>query len=221
MQPPIAEAVLAIFNCGLTLRDRLEAGESLQWDLERATLKQLLSVFLTRADDTSEFGNELVFSEHGSAEERSRLSQATIRFALTCWLDEWFTRYSTQAPRWRERTLETELFGSTEGGTKFWDEARYAETRGDLIALEAMHLCVMLGFRGAWRDKPAQVETWAARIRLKLQQAAPTWTMPACLEPPRYEAAQEEDASYRRMLFSMLLMFSLLLPLALVFLWRL
>jgi hypothetical protein len=216
MQAPIADAVHALFNHGLSLRDRLEGGEPVQWALEQTRLKQLLAFFDTQAEDSLESENELglVFSERGSPEEFDRLTLATIRYALTCWLGEWFAH---DRP---EGTLERELVAGSDAGAKFWEEARYADTRGDLESLEVMFLCVMLGFRGNQRDKPEQLEAWAARTRAKLEQAVQSRAMPAGLEPPVYASAHADGLPVRRMAFSVLLTLSLMLPLVLVLWWR-
>ena len=216
MQASIADIVHVIFNGGLSLRDRLEAGETPEWERERATFVQQLA--LLNVDDAGDLG--LVFSEQGSSDELGAMTRATIRYALTCWLDEWLTHYSTQGSAWRERTLEAELFDNQDAGAKFWDEARYAETRSDLEALEVMHLCVMLGFRGKWRDKPEQLDSWTTRICRTLEQASHPWAMPACLDPPAEALTRADDFSLRRMAFSVLLTFSLMLPFAAVLLWR-
>ncbi len=215
MQAVLADGVYAVFNRGIALRDRLEAGDSVDWEREQQHLHRLLSAFANDAGALSGDDFGFVFSEQGSKEERRRLTRATIGFALTCWLDEWLTFYAPPDARLPEK------FGGADSGAKFWDESRYAETRGDLDALEAMHLCVMLGFRGNWRSQPAQVEAWAARIRAKLEPAAQTWTTPASLEVPRFDRTRLDDRPLRRMAFSLLLTFSLLLPLALAVLWRL
>ena len=218
MHAPIANAVFAVFNRALALRDRLQEGEPLTWHEEQLALKQLLTPFVVNADDEGrqlETG-EQAFSELGSQQERRRQARATIGYALTCWLDEWLR----QDPRLETRLQLAEMYAGYDGGARFWDEARYAETRNDLDTLAAMYLCVMLGFRGAWRDKPAQLDAWATRVRTKLERAANTWTMPAGLESARCAVTQADDLPFRRMAFSMLLTFSLLLPLVLVLLWR-
>ena len=219
MHAPIADAVFAVFNRGLALRDRLqEGGEPLTWVEEQAALRQLLSTFAGSADDeVLELETaEHAFSEPGSQEERRRLTHATIGYALTCWLDEWLR----QDLRLETHLQATEMYPGYDGSARFWDEARYAETRNDLDTLEAMYLCVMLGFRGGWRDKPAQLDAWATRVCAKLEQPANTWTMPAGLASPRCAVTPGDDLPFRRMAFSMLLTFSLLLPLMLVLLWR-
>ena len=216
MQAFIADAVHDFINGGLSLRDRLEAGETLERDRERSTFLLQLAVL----DADAEMDAGLVFSEQGSFVDLGAMTRSTIRYALTCWLDEWLMHYSPAGSAWGERTLEAELFDNHDAGAEFWDEARYAETRGDLEALEVMHLCVMLGFRGRWRDKPEQLDAWATRIRVKLEQAAHPWAMPACLEPPAETLTGADDFPLRRMAFSMLLTFSLLLPFAAVLVWR-
>ncbi|MBI3824305.1 MAG: DotU family type IV/VI secretion system protein, partial [Planctomycetes bacterium] len=126
-----------------------------------------------------------------------------IRFALTCWLDE---------------RLPSGWIPSADGWAKFWDEARYAETRSDLDALETMYLCVMLGFRGSWRHEAAQLASWEARVRARLAARASTWTMPAGLDSPRLERVDRDVPS--RLTYVALLIGALLVPLVAALLWQ-
>jgi Type VI secretion system protein DotU len=193
MQPAIADAVNAVFNRTLSLRNRVEAGETMQWDAERTTIVQRLADFDAL--------------EHAGPPERDRLTRTTIRRALECWLDEWFRHYATPSSSWHKQSPGDKIAAET----KFWEEARSAETRCDIDALEVMHRCVMLGYRGAWRDKPEQLYAWTERIRQKLADAAHPWAMPA---------APHDNTLLRRMAFSLLLTASLLAPLIAVLRWR-
>ena len=155
MQARIADIVHPIIGRVLELRDRLEAGESPQWDDERLILRELLDALVPEDAPTHDAGPEdFDLSEHGAPEEQWRLTQTTIRYTLTCWLDEFLGEHSAWGPRWREQPLETEIYGTMPGNHKFWDEARYAETRGDRDTLEIAFWCVALGYRGAWCSKP-------------------------------------------------------------------
>ena len=148
------------------------------------------------------------WSDLHKVQDQGRLSQATIRYALTCWLDDLLLHHSFWGHRWRDYTLESTLYGRSHTKRNFWNEVRYAEIRGDLDALEVLYLCVMLGYRGDWRDKPHQVETWTTRIRGLLEKSCQRE------EPPRksHESVESHSSSsvpvndlpYRRMLFTAL-----------------
>ncbi len=221
MNTPLADAVHSFFSLGISLRDRLEAGESVQADGEKQDMERLLSALdASSADDA----NGLIgfdFAQQDTLEDRQRLTQVTVRYALTCWMDEWLEQFSPQGQCWRQRSLEATLFGTDEGGAKFWEEARYAETRGDLDALEVMHLCVMLGFRGDRRNKLDQVGPWVTRIRARLAQGHKPWTMPASLDSMPCEQRRASGAPVRRLTYSLLLAVALVTPLALTLWWRL
>lgn len=212
MQTSLADAVFAVLARGIGLRERVDAGAPLDWDAERAGLQAALAALAGPAGEAGDLDGELdlVFSEHGSPEERARLTRTTLQYALWCWLDEWLP------PDWRPR----EDARLTADAGRFWDEARYAETRGDLDALEGMYLCVMLGFRGAWRNEPALLDAWVTRVRAKVAQDRPAWTMPASLAVPRLEPAPE-DSPYRRLAYSALLTCALVGPLLAMLVWRL
>lgn len=223
MQAATADFVQPIINAGITLYDRLDAGEPVEWDHERAILKKLLGMLpadqpaVALGPDEIDFG----FSTPDDAAERSRLTQAAIGYALTAWLDDFLSQHSTWGPRWRADTLEVELYGSHTSSSKFWDEARYAETRGDLDTLEVMYWCVMLGFRGDWNAKPQQLEPWAKRVRVLLEPPAQAWAMPAAdLALLARDSIMPVDWPYRSMVFSVLLAFALTAPLALMVVWR-
>ncbi|MBI3821170.1 MAG: hypothetical protein HY289_00650, partial [Planctomycetes bacterium] len=84
MTPSLADAVHAVLDRGLVVRDQADAGAPIDWDAERATLIALLDAFEVREEVVSPGGGlDLVFSETGSPEESARLTRATIRFALT------------------------------------------------------------------------------------------------------------------------------------------
>ncbi|MBI2806011.1 MAG: DotU family type IV/VI secretion system protein [Planctomycetes bacterium] len=219
MTTEMADAVQDVISAGIALRDRLEAGEPLHLEDERQSLTRRLR-FLDVPARNAAGEAALDFSEGGSPAERQELTRATVCYALTCWLDEWLARYSPLGSSWRERSLESELFASDFGPAKFWDEARYAETREDTDALEVIHLCVMLGFRGNRAEAADQVDTWTKRVRARLANAHAEWTMPAGLEAAQREARLGDPASMHRLVFSLLLTAALAAPIAAALLWR-
>lgn len=223
MRTAMAAAVQSVFDAGISLRERLEAGEPLEWDRERAFLKAQLAVLQTDAVDREVPGPDEIafdFSMPDNPAERRRLTRKTIRFALTCWLDDFLGYYSAWGPRWRQEPLENELYDLPPAGSKFWDEARYAGTRGDIDALEVMYWCALLGYRGDWRAEPERVAAWAARVRTMLQRNTQPWTMPASLAPSPQDTLTPSILPYRSMIFSLLMGVALISPPALLLLWR-
>jgi hypothetical protein len=219
MQARIADLVHPIICHVLGLRDRLDVGEALQWDHERRALRKLLDA-LGPEDAPARADDGFDMSELGSPAEQRRLTQATIRHVLICWLDEILGQHSAWGPRWREKPLEAVVYGTVQGSRKFWEEARYAETRGDRDTLEVVLWCVALGYGGAWRGKPETLTAWQARVLALLDRTAPLWTMPGCLASSPRERQMPTDLPTRRLAFSVLLGFALVAPLLAVLLWR-
>ncbi len=214
MQARIADMVHPIFRHVLAVHDRLDAGEALQWDHERARLRELLDALGPEdvaAIDAQEDGFDL--SEPGTPGAQRRLTQATIRYALTCWCDELLGQHSAWGPRWRELPLEAEIYGTVQGSRKFWEEARYAETRGDCDTLEVVLWCAALGHCGGWRGKPETLKAWQARVQTLLARTAPVSSLPGCLAPSPRERALPTDLPTRRLTFSLLLGGALIVPL--------
>jgi type VI secretion system protein ImpK len=163
MYVDIANLVHPIVDYGLSLRARLETGAALHLDNERATLKKLL-LTERQARRWPDFGGDSADSGI-STDAQPFLG---IRYALTCWLDELFIRYSNWSDAWAAHTLETDLYGTADGSDGFWRQATIAQARARADALGVFHLCVMLGFRGAFADSPEKTRDWisAAQVRL-------------------------------------------------------
>jgi hypothetical protein len=213
MQAHIADIVHPIFRHGLALRDRLEAGDAVQWDQERANLRKLLDALVPEDAPTLDApADGFDLSELGTPAEQRRLTQANIRHVLICWFDELLGQ--------RDQPLEAEIYGTVQGPRKFWEEVRYAETRGDRDTLEVVLWCVALGYAGAWRGKPETLRTWQARVQALLDRTAPVWSMPGCLAPSPRERALPTDLPTRRLTFSVLLGFALVTPLLAALLLR-
>lgn len=222
MDAQIADLVYPVLNAGISLRDRLEANEQLDWHRERAALKNLLANLQTDATvldalEPDEIGFDFVTPDDWS---QRALKHETIRFVLIGWLDEFLGSHSAWGSRWREETLEVELYGSRTSQSKFWDEARYAETRGDLDTLEVVYLCVMLGFHGDCRANPNQLEAWAKRVGNLLTRTQTSKPLPTCLMPGDHERTLPADAIHRSMVFLVLLSLTLAIPVATMLAWR-
>ena len=96
-----------------------------------------------------------------------------IRYALACWLDEMLIELRPWVRDWWEvRKLETKLYPPLNARErKFWQQARLAEERPHIDALEAYYLCVMLGFRGMYHNRPQDLQQWRQRVQPRLVTA--------------------------------------------------
>lgn len=88
-----------------------------------------------------------------------------IRYALVCWLDELFISHTQWGEDWRQHALEVERYRSNDAAFRFWEQAQRAEGQAGTDALEVFYLCVMLGFRGEYRDQPQYLHDWVERVR--------------------------------------------------------
>jgi type IV/VI secretion system ImpK/VasF family protein len=155
MKDTIAQIVYPVFTYGLQLRDRLDRGLVLEFELEQENLLSLLQV------------------EDGAGRSSDYRGDGTflgIRYALACWLDEIFIRDVNQPwdARWSNRKMETEIFGTTDRFWKFWEQAERARTRSSIDAVEAYYYCVMLGFRGQAREDLEMLREWAEAVRTRI-----------------------------------------------------
>ena len=180
MQEAIANLVFPVLNHGLRLKERLERGESPDFDRERAELMSYLTN--PEAARIIDFGGErdapsLTTTRRGSE------TFLGIRCALVCWLDEIFILDSPWGDRWNNQRLETELYGTNIRAELFWDQARRAFARPD--ALEVFLLCVMLGFRGNLVEQPERLQEWVADVQARaVRNQGQEWPMPPELDPP-------------------------------------
>jgi len=181
MQEEIANLVHPVLTHGLRLKERLDRGEKPSLDVEQAALKGLLQSEIEARRWVSFGGDE----RSGDAGEARRGAFLGIRYALVCWLDELFTTGSAWEAQWNERKLEADLYGTNDRAWKFWEQARLADTWPDSDPLEAMYLCVMLGFSGELRGRPDQLRNWVSVAQTRLsKELGREWAYPAELDPP-------------------------------------
>ncbi len=220
MLATIADVVHPILRAGLNLHARISAGEMLHRDLEQEQFVELLNALDTAVFFEGDSSDLPPIDDDGPTfTEREQLSQATTRYLLVCWLDE-LVGTCAQGESWRELPLESLLYTRVAGGAKFWDEARYAEARGDRDALETAYWCVTLGFRGDWQGKPENVEAWLKRVRSVLVQASEPTAMPACLETEPSARQPIFRQSYRPWAFAFYLSLTILIPTIGILCWR-
>ena len=199
MQDAIAALIDPVFAQGIDLRERLERGEAPVFATEQAILEGLLN-----SGDDDRRGDERL---------------ASVRYALACWLDETFILDSPWESRWNERKLELVLYGTNDRAWKFWEMARKAETRSEVDVLEALFLCVMMGFRGQLRDRPAELQDWVAATRARVTKLrGQGWPPPPELEVTTSVAPLRGRESLQRVVMAGGLVLLLSIPLVAFFL---
>lgn len=198
--------VLAVLTEGLRVRESLEKGEGVSFDLEQARLREML---LAAAEIDTSMRVTLPPSAMPQALWKPD-TQSTgawtgdflgIRYPLACWLDELFCLDSPWADRWNERKLEVEFYSTNDRAWKFWQQAAIVDAKGDIQKLEVYFWCVMLGFKGMLADDPAKLSEWSGLQREKLSRIQPL-EFPEEFEPdPPTEAQPHHNLLYyRRML---------------------
>jgi type VI secretion system protein ImpK len=224
MHEAMAALVHPILVRGLELKERLDRGESPTLATEQAILEGMLVAGIdpeTRdragpgaRDEASPRAIRLQGAVRRSAE---RLM--TVRYALACWLDELFILESPWETAWNERKLEVALNGTNDRAWRFWELAQRPETRLDRDLLEAFFLCVMLGFRGDFRDRPDDLRDWVAAARAQLtKMQGLEWTPPPELPAPTRVPPLSGGERLRTMVMAGALAFLLLTPVVVFFL---
>jgi type VI secretion system protein ImpK len=209
MREEIANAVYAVFNYGLNLKDRLDRGENPDLAQEQRALKGYLDSDMG-ARRLPDFAGDSVTGTVGpgglrpadaAGGRRSGEAFLGIRYALTCWVDEIFIADSPWADLWKEEMLEYQLYGTNDRAWNFWEQARLAETRPGGDALEVFFLCAMLGFRGKYRDEPESLRKWVNGIQVRLARAlAKEWPAPPSLNPPIHVPRRRSRRAFQRVL---------------------
>jgi type VI secretion system protein ImpK len=108
------------------------------------------------------------------------------KYALASWIDEMLVDAPWDGRDWwSNNVLEMELFSTRECYDRFYILAKEAGALANRDALEVFYICVVLGFRGLYRDPefsqstiqalglPPDVESWArqAAMAVRLGQA--------------------------------------------------
>jgi len=168
VSPALAKQFHEIVGYGLDLKERLEQGARPPLDHELERLRGLLL-------GGSELKNDPEYSGDPGGDMRTTMARDNrflgARYALTCWLDEIFIADSPYADDWNERKLEVAIYGgSSDRAWKFWEQARMAEKRPGTDALEVFYWCVMLGFRGEFREQQEKLRDWTVGIRDRVRR---------------------------------------------------
>jgi type VI secretion system protein ImpK len=104
------------------------------------------------------------------------------KYALVSWIDEVLIDAVWEGRNWwRENALEVEVFNTRLRNEQFYLKAKEASSLPQKDALETFYVCVVLGFRGLYRDPlaaaalaeprqlPADLETWARQTSMAIQ----------------------------------------------------
>jgi type VI secretion system protein ImpK len=168
MTPKLASAVDPIFLHVLDLQDRIAREERPDPQEERHRIKALI--------DQAE-------AIMGTGQEWEQ-----AKYAIVSWIDEVLVDTPWNGQEWwSNNVLEVELFNTRLCHEQFYTRAQEASTFSTRDALEVYYVCVVLGFRGLYRDEataqmfahdknlPPDLDTWAKQtsMAIRLGQGRP------------------------------------------------
>lgn len=168
MTPEFAEAVDPVFLHVLEMLERISRGERPDPHEERLHIRG----WLDRAE--RKLGQQVDWD--------------LAKYGLVSWIDEVLIDAPWEGRRWwTENALEVELFGTGLANEQFYLKAKEAAALPRRDALEVYYVCVVLGFRGLYRDPlaaaqlaeprglPGDLEAWAKQtsIAIRLKQGRP------------------------------------------------
>jgi type VI secretion system protein ImpK len=150
MTDAFANLVGPVFQHVVDLQDGLNAGESPTLQAERDRILAVL----------------------GDAERKAGASSSQLahdfelaRRALVYWIDEVLINSGwDHATEWKQHILEWDIYQERLRADRFYEIAHEAETLAGTDPLETFFLCVALGFRGRYVDRPKELEVWAERV---------------------------------------------------------
>ncbi len=168
MTPLFAQAVDPVFLQVLDLLGRIEREETTTVQEERLSIQAQLD----RAD--------VMF---GSNEEWT-----LAKYALASWIDEMLVDAAWEGREWwSNNVLEVEYFNTRLCYEQFFVKGKQATTQQYGNAMEVFYVCVVLGFRGMYRDPdmasqllethgmPPSIEDWGRQVSgaIRLGQGRP------------------------------------------------
>jgi type VI secretion system protein ImpK len=174
MTPRFAQAVDPILLHVLGLLDRIGRGDQPAPQDERLRLRALI--------------------DQGEAIVGSGPEWESAKYALTSWADEMLIDAPWDGHTWwSNNAMEVELFQTRSCFDQFYIRALEATTLARRDALEVYYVCVVLGFRGLYRDPdvassfiqnyglPPDLESWAkqAAMAVRLGQGRPALPSPS------------------------------------------
>lgn len=174
MTPQFAKSVDPIFLFGVDLIHRAAAGDSVSAEQEHLRARSLF--------------------EQAEAELGADREWALAKYALAAWIDEMLvdTPWSGQS-WWSNNVLEVHFFNTRLCNEQFFVKAREASALSRKNAQEVFFDCVVLGFRGLYRnsqlaaqlapanDLPDSLDEWSRQISMsiRLGQGRPPLSRPA------------------------------------------
>lgn len=171
MTPKFAQAIDPITLHVLDLLDRIDADEEPDPQEERLKIR-------AHIDQAEAF--------LGGGEQWE-----LAKYALTSWIDEMLVDSPWQGREWwSNNVLEVDLFNTRLCNEQFYVRATKAANLSNRDALEVYYICVVLGFRGLYRDPqlaemlthslslPPNLDTWAKQtsLAIRLGQGRPPMT---------------------------------------------
>ncbi|OYP35803.1 DotU family type IV/VI secretion system protein [Rhodopirellula sp. MGV] len=170
MTPRFADAVDPILIHAFSLMQRIDGGSEISPAEEKRTLEGLFQQADKRLDGVSD--------DWGLA-----------KYALASWIDEMLIDAHLWSGQdwWRDNVLEWSLFKSRRCNDLYYVNANQALNSGFDDALQLIYVCVMLGFRGLYRDPhlnrmlidrhglPAELPGWASEYASVVGQARQRW----------------------------------------------
>jgi len=161
MTPDFAAAVDPVFLHVLGVLERISRNETVSPQEERASVQNWL--------------------RNAEAQLGQRQEWQLAKYALVAWIDDMLIEAPWDgAAWWKENALEVEVFNTRERATQFFLKAQDATKTPRRDALEVFYVCVVLGFRGLYRDRqaaflatqlklPADLEAWARQTAQAIQ----------------------------------------------------
>lgn len=162
MTPEFARAVDPVFLHVIELLDRISSDETLSAPEERGRIRAQLDRAEALAGQSRDW--ELA------------------KYALVTWIDEVLIEAPWEASAYfKNNKLEFEIFKTADAYVEFYRKAQEASSLRKKDALEVFYVCVILGFRGLYRDPnhaaalteelglPPDLETWAKRTAEAIQ----------------------------------------------------
>jgi type VI secretion system protein ImpK len=168
MTPKFAHAVDPIMLHILSVLDRIAREERLSPQDERLRIRTLI--------------------DQAEAMLGSSQDWQLAKYAICSWADEMLVDAPWDGRDWwSNNVLEVEIFNTRTCYEQFYERAKEASSLTSRDALEVYYVCVVLGFRGVYRDPelaiysiqnlglPPDVESWAkqASMSVRLGQGRP------------------------------------------------
>jgi type VI secretion system protein ImpK len=162
MTPEFAEAVDRVFLHVLGLLERIQRDEHPPADEERVRIRGWL--------------------DQAEAMLGQRPDWQLAKYALVAWIDDVLIDAPWEGRSWwKENALEVEVFNTRLRNEQFYVKAQEASGLPRKDALEVFYICVVLGFRGLYRDPaaaavlaeprglPPDLEAWARQTAMTIQ----------------------------------------------------